>query len=104
MVHSTGKGKMANEFRSENHEQASNISFSPTVDTLAILDQLEKTRREHLIKGNSSMDYPLRVASAIVANAAGLKSREIWTTLLKQDPKSNYAKDYNNPEYPNSVW
>ena len=57
---------------------------------LAILDRIDKIRR----RNDHFSDYNLRAACAIVAEAAGYKDRTDWTNLLRDDPTSEYAKDY----------
>lgn len=66
---------------------------------LAILDKIDKVRRDAGKQRYLSTDYYLRVACAIVAEAGGFKDRTDWTNILKYDLTSEYAKDYDDPQF-----
>lgn len=66
---------------------------------LAILDKIDKVRRDARKQRQLTTDYYLRVACAIVAEAGGFEDRTNWTNILKSDLTSEYAKDYDDPEF-----
>lgn len=69
---------------------------------LTVLESIDSWRKKHLLK--DTVDYALRYAEAVVASNAGFENRMVWTSLLKQDEKTAYCKDYNDPEFPTWVW
>lgn len=67
---------------------------------LAILDRIDKIRRDaDANRRFLGTDYSLRVAAAIIAEAGGFADRTDWTSILKYDLTSEYAKDYDDPKF-----
>lgn len=62
-------------------------------EILALLDKLDKFRREHQNERQHPSDWCMRVMEAIVAEAGGFKSWSDWTDALKADGKTAYSRD-----------
>ena len=59
---------------------------------LDILDNMEEIRQKAVEHPEQySVDYTIRLLSAIVAEAYGYQSRTDWTDALKKLPESRYA-------------
>ena len=69
------------------------------INALQLLDKLDKFRREHQNERQHPSDFCMRAMEAIVAEAAGYKSRVDWTEELKADASTIYNQDYNDPTY-----
>lgn len=63
------------------------------INVLDVLDQMDKFRRTHQDERQSPPDFCMRVMEAILAQAAGFKSRTDWTDALKANENSEYSKD-----------
>lgn len=66
----------------------------PTVDALAVLDDLDKFRRTHQDDRRHPSDWCMRVMEAIVAEAAEFRSRAAWADALLADPATEYAREF----------
>lgn len=64
------------------------------INVLRLLDEMDKFRRTHQNEKEAPPDYCMRVMEAILAEAAGYKSRIDWTEALKADVESMYHKEY----------
>lgn len=78
------------------------------LDVLLALMRLENRRikcaQEKALHPDSTVNHEILIASAIIAKAAGYADRNEWTNLLKQDEKSQYHRDWYNPDYPSHNW
>lgn len=64
-----------------------------SINILQVLDRMDKFRREHQNAAEAPSDYCMRFMEAILAEAAGYKSRNDWTDALKADQESAYSQD-----------
>lgn len=62
------------------------------IDILSVLDKMDAFRRKHENDKPATPDYCMRCLEAILAGAAGYKSRTDWTDALKENPESEYSK------------
>ena len=65
---------------------------------LQMLDQMDTIRRKHAGSLPHPCDYYMRVMEAVIARAAGYKSRNEWTDALKADVRSRYFRDLQSVE------
>lgn len=65
-----------------------------TVNALYLLDEIDELRRKHEHDQQQNNDWVLRVACAIIAQAAGYQSRVDWQDALKADSTTKYSKYY----------
>ena len=79
--------------------EITNVKSISKEAALAILDRIDKVRRDAHKERYLSTDYCLRIACAIVAEAGGFENRTDWTNILKYDLTSEYAKDYADPQF-----
>lgn len=66
------------------------------INILAVLDEMDKFRREHQNSSQHPSDWCMRCMEAILAKAAGYESRNAWTGELWADDNSDYSKDLKN--------
>lgn len=65
---------------------------------LALLDELDKFRREHQNDRLNPSDWCMRCMEAIVARAGGFESRNDWTERLKSDAGTQYSRGLNKKD------
>lgn len=75
-------------------DEQSKATLLDETTALTLLDRMEQFRRHHQNEHIDPADYCMRVLSAIIAEAAGMKERAKWTEKLRQMPDSLYSKDY----------
>lgn len=62
------------------------------IDVTALLDEMDAWRRKHKNDSHQDNDYAMRVACAMVAGKAGIKSRIDWTEMLAKDKTTAYSR------------
>lgn len=67
------------------------------INVLAVLDEMDAFRRKHYFDKTPTPDFYMRAIEAMLARAAGYKSRTEWTDKLKEFD-SQYNRDLNNSE------
>ena len=67
------------------------------INVLNVLDQMDEIRRNHYFDKPQNADLLARMLEAVLAKAAGYKSRTDWTTALKAYP-SAYKRDIEKTE------
>lgn len=68
------------------------------LDVLTVLDEMDSFRRRHYRDEQPTPDFYMRALEAILARAAGYRSRTEWTSALKET-NSEYAKDLLNSDF-----
>lgn len=64
---------------------------------LPLLDRIDEWRRRHKNDQHQDNDFAVRMACAVIAEAAGYKCRTDWTDALKALLNSMYRRDYDDP-------
>lgn len=62
------------------------------LDVTVLLDEMDAWRRKHKNDSHQDYDHAMRVACAMVAEKAGIKSRVDWTEMLAKDETTAYSK------------